>query len=644
MTEAGPYPPISDYGLISDMHSCALVSKAGSIDWCCLPRFDSRAVFSRLLDWRRGGYFQVAPCGVHSVRRRYLPETNVLETTFETDSGLARLTDFMPTHPHPTLVEAEDAPRQRQVARILECVSGSTRFRLECCPRFDYGAIIPHAVLSSPNSAFAHGGADAVSIYCSAPLGECDDGVQSEGLLTAGEKLYAAVTHREHTTSGRRPYTSHAVDVLGAGEIERRFQETRRFWEEWSSGCTYDGEYRDDVLRSALTLKALTYAPSGAILAAATTSLPEAIGGSRNWDYRFTWIRDATFALYALFILGYRAEAHAFKDWLEWSTLGRARDLQVMYGLEGERRLTEVELPELEGYRGSRPVRVGNGAYRQSQLDIYGEVLDSAHLYRKFGGQMDPEYWRHLRRVVDFVVDHWREPDEGIWETRGGPQHFVFSKVMCWVALDRAIKAARALDLPGDVERWRSVRAEIREDVLTRGYDAERRAFVQAYGSKHLDASALMLPLVGFLRASDPRMRSTIEAVERELTSPQGFVYRYRGYDDGLTQAEGAFLICTFWLVDNLIALGELDRARSLFETLRGCSNDLGLFSEQIDPKTGEALGNFPQAFSHVALINAAIQLRKATVRSGGPAQPSAESRATEADAGAPRRQQERTA
>jgi GH15 family glucan-1,4-alpha-glucosidase len=362
MIEAEPYPPISDYGLVSDMHSCALVSKAGSIDWCCLPRFDSRAVFSRLLDWRRCGYFQVAPCGVRSVSRRYLPGTNVLETTFETDSGVARLTDFMPTHPHPALPEVEEGPRPRQVARILECVTGGTQFRLECRPRFDYGTIIPHAVLSNPNSAFAHGGADAVSIYCSAPLSEYDDGVRSEGLLTASEKLYAAVTHREHTASGRRPYTSHAVDVLGASEIERRLKETTQFWQEWSSCCTYDGEYRDDVLRSALTLKALTYAPSGAIVAAATTSLPETIGGSRNWDYRFTWIRDATFALYALFILGYRAEAHAFKDWLEWSTLGRARDLQVMYGLEGERRLTEVELPELEGYRGSRPVRVGNGA------------------------------------------------------------------------------------------------------------------------------------------------------------------------------------------------------------------------------------------------------------------------------------------
>jgi GH15 family glucan-1,4-alpha-glucosidase len=429
-------------------------------------------------------------------------------------------------------------------------------------------------------------------------------------MLRAGERLCTAVTYESRF--------SHAVEALDESEIGERLDDTTRFWQKWSALCTYDGEYREDVLRSALTLKALTYAPSGALLAAATTSLPEVTGGSRNWDYRFTWIRDAAFALYALSILGYRAEAQAFKDWLEWSTVGRPRDLQIMYGLGGERRLTEVELPELDGYRGSRPVRVGNGAYSQFQLDIYGEVLDSAHLYRKFGGEMDPAYWRYLRRVVDFVIDHWREPDEGIWETRGRRQHFVFSKVMCWVALDRAIKAARALALPSDIERWLRVRAEIRDDVLARGYDAERGAFMQAYGSKHLDASALMLPLVGFIRADDPRMRSTIETVERELSSPAGFVYRYRGYDDGLGQDEGAFIICTFWLADNLIALGEIERARALVEKLRGCSNDLGLFSEQIDPKTGEMLGNFPQAFSHVALINAAIQLQKATTADEG--------------------------
>ncbi|MCH7836443.1 MAG: glycoside hydrolase family 15 protein, partial [Chloroflexi bacterium] len=540
MVDSRAYPPISDYGLISDMHSCALVSKTGSIDWCCFPRFDSPAVFSRILDWEKGGYFQVAPQEVKSVSRSYLPNTNILETTFVTDSGVARLTDFMPTHPHPRPSEPqEDGARRRQVARTMECVSGSVHFMVECHPRFDYGTIIPHAVLHGDHAGFAHGGVDAFSFSCSAPIQEADGGFRAEGLLRTGEKLSAVLTYQPRYPVGSRPFASHDFDVFDHRKIDQRLEETKRFWENWASLCTYDGEHRDEVLRSALTLKALTYAPSGAIVAAATTSLPEDIGGSRNWDYRYTWIRDASFALYALFIIGYTAEARAFKDWLEWSTTGRARDLQIMYGLEGERRLTETELPELDGYRSSRPVRIGNAAYSQFQLDIYGEIVDSAHLYRKFGGELDPEYWQFLRRVVDFVRDHWREPDEGLWEARAASQHHVFSKVMCWVAMDRAIRAARALDLPGDIDAWRRTRSEIREDVLANGYDAERGAFMQSYGSEYLDASALMMPLVGFLKATDPRMRSTIEAIERELTSPEGLVYRYRGFHDGLAGDEG---------------------------------------------------------------------------------------------------------
>ena len=615
MPSSEKYPPIADYGLISDMHSCALVSKAGSIDWCCFPRFDSAAVFSRMLDWDKGGYFQVAPEGVKSVSRSYLPSTNILETTFRTDSGLAKLTDFMPTRARPEPGDALDESRRGQLVRILECVEGTVRFTVECCPRFDYGTIIPHTVLDGPNSGFAHGGVDALSFYCSEPLREVDGGFQAMGILTAGAKLYAVVTYQTRRPVGPKPSGSHEADGLERREIDLRLDETRLFWEGWSSLCTYSGEYRDEVIRSALTLKALTYAPSGAFLAAATTSLPEVVGGSRNWDYRFTWIRDASFALYALFIIGYTEEARAFKDWLEWSTFGRARDLQIMYGLRGERRLTETELPELDGYRRSRPVRIGNGAYSQFQLDIYGELLDSAHLYRKFVTEIDPEYWEYLQRVVAFVIDHWREPDDGIWETRGGRQHFVFSKVWCWVALDRAIKAARALNLPGDVELWRRVRSEIIEDIMANGYDAERGAFVQAYGSKNLDAANLMLPLVGFIRADDPRMRSTIEAIERELTSPKGFLYRYKGFDDGLAGTEGTFNICSFWLADNLIALGEVERARALFEKLRGCDNDLGLFSEEVDAQTGAMLGNFPQAFTHLAFINTAVQLNNAEAK-----------------------------
>ena len=615
MSKGEPYPPIGDYALISDMHSCALVSKSGSVDWCCWPRFDSPSVFGRLLDWEKGGHFQLAPRGVRSVGRRYLPGTNVLQTTFETDSGSVQLTDFMPVHPHSRPEQPREVGTRQQIVRILECTSGSADVVLECHPRFDYGTIVPHVEVSAQNSGFAHGGCDAVSVCCSAPLEEVEGGFRAQAKLSAGEKLAAAVKYEA--------VFSHQAQTLDLAELEERLDETVRFWREWSSPCSYDGEYLEDVLRSALTIKAMTYAPSGALLAAATASLPEVIGGERNWDYRFTWIRDATFALYALGILGYHEEMEAFKDWLEWSTVGRARDLQLMYGIGGERRLTEFDLPELEGYRGSRPVRVGNGAYSQFQLDIYGEILDSAHVYRRFGGEMDEKYWRYLQRVVDFVIEHWQEPDEGIWETRGGRQHFVFSKVMCWVALDRAIKAARALNLPGDVEKWRAMRAEIKADVLEKGFDSERGVFVQSYGSKALDGSNLMLPLVGFIRADDPRMRATIEATESELTSPHGFVYRYRGMDDGLEGKEGTFTICTFWLADNFIALGELQKARALFEKLRGYSNDLGLFSEEIDTDTGAMLGNFPQAFSHLAFINTAVLLHKAEVH--GSALPRAE-------------------
>ena len=604
MTTHPDYPPIADYGLISDMHSCALVSKTGSVDWCCMPRFDSPSIFGRLLDWDNGGYFEITTLDTRSVRRRYLLETNVLETTFETDTGSATLTDFMPVHQHTDSMEPRDESPDQQVVRILECTSGTVNITVACFPRFEYGTIVPHAHLSSPNTGFAHGGANAITFWCSFPLQEVDDGFYSEGELRTGQKMSAVV--------GYEWRFSHQVEARDEGELADSLAKTIRFWQEWSSICTYQGRYRDYVLRSALTLKALTYAPSGGLVAAPTTSLPEAVGGSRNWDYRFTWIRDASFALYGLFILGYTAEARAFKDWLEWSTAGRARDLQLMYGLGGEKRLTEIEIPEIMGYRLSRPVRIGNGAYSQFQLDVYGEIMDSAHLYRRFVGEFDTNYWEYLLRVVRYVIDHWREPDEGIWESRAGRQQFVFSKVWCWVALDRAIKAARALDLPGDVKMWRKVRSEIREDILSKGFNSERGAFVQAYGSQALDAANLMFPLVGFIKVDDPRMVSTIRAVEYELTSSEGFLYRYRGFDDGLGGDEGIFVICTFWLVDNLILLGEMHRARQLFEKLIAHTNDLGLLSEQLDPNTGEMLGNFPQAFSHLAIINTAVHLEQA--------------------------------
>jgi GH15 family glucan-1,4-alpha-glucosidase len=595
------YPPISDYGLIGDMQSCALVSKQGSIDWACFPRFDSPSVFGRLLDWQQGGHFLLAPKGVQRVSRRYLPNTNVLETTFETASGSAMLIDFMPVTYETHRTGKPQVSQQRQIVRELRCERGSIEFEMVCAPRFDYGSIVPHAGLMTPHLGLAHGGRDAISVQCSAVMREEDDCFIADGMLRQGESVYACARYE--------PGQPHSLQEVADVAVHSLLEQTVSYWTNWTWGCTYQGEYRDDVIRAALTLKALTYAPSGALLAAATTSLPEVIGGVRNWDYRFTWIRDATFALYALYTLGFQQEGHDFKQWLEWSTLGRARDLQIMYGITGERRLTEIELKDLEGYRRSRPVRIGNGAHDQLQLDIYGEIMDSAHLYRKFGGQMDEEYWAYLRRVVNFVLDHWQEPDDGIWESRGGPQHWVYSKAMCWVALDRAVKAAEALELPSDLPRWRQAREEIRNETLKRGYDADLGYFVQAYDSKALDASVLLLPLIGFIPATDPRMKSTIEAIERELTTPDGLVYRYKGTDDGFGGDEGAFVICSFWLCDNLVFLGRKDEARSLFEQLRSYSNDLDLYSEEMDPKTLSMLGNFPQAFTHLGLIGTAAQL-----------------------------------
>ena len=666
------YPAIADYGIIGAMRTCALVSTVGSIDWLCLPSFDSPSVFGRMLDWHRGGYFQVAPRDVLTVERRYLPETNILETTFRTETGAAKLTDFMPVdtqsgevdpegrrlqlpggrslvlsteHRHRAPIEGMLRPHEigvhPKVFRILECVEGNVSFALECYPRFAYGAVVPLAALieaheGASQHGFARGGGNAISIYCSAPFRVASDhGFRSEGSLESGEKLYAAVAHQA--------FFLPASEEFDGPTIEQSLEEATRYWREWAERCTYQGDYRDEVVRSALALKTLTYEPTGALLAAATTSLPESPAGERNWDYRFTWLRDATFSLEALHNVGYTDEAHGFKRWLEW-TAAYPEDLQIMYGLRGERWLTEVELP-LEGYRWSRPVRIGNGAYEQFQLDIYGEILDSAYIYRQITGPKavpdtwefeeeepgrvvaEPEQWEFLSAVVEFVIKNWRRPDAGIWETRGGYRHFVYSKVMCWVALDRGVKMAEELsNVPEDreifnirdedISRWKKAREEIRADVLTNGYDPNYKvgqgAFVQSYGSKNLDASALMLPLVGFIDATDPMMRSTIEAIRRDLVSPEGFVYRYKGFDDGLEGGEGSFTICTYWLINNLIALGEVRQAKEMFEGLLRYANDLGLLSEEINTETAEMLGNFPQAFSHLALIDCATSLSRA--------------------------------
>ena len=587
---AGQYPPIADYGLIGDMHSCALVSRAGSIDWCCLPRFDSPSVFGRLLDWRRGGFFRLAPEGVRAVRRRYLPDTNVLETRFETDTGVAILTDLMP------LPRTGPTPDHRpMLLRMLRCERGVVRATLECRPRFGYGAQPPRLHRLGERTGLAEGEGASLTLACSAPLEVDGEGWVAGGELRVGERLVTAVVPGSGAEAP--PVDERALDAL---------RDTEWFWRDWAAVSPYDGADRPAVTRSALTLKALTHVPTGAVIAAPTTSLPERVGGGLNWDYRFTWIRDATFTLQSLAALGYTTEERGFMRWLMHNS-DAGQELRTLYGIDERSQTAEVELPHLEGYRRSPPVRTGNAAHSQFQLDIQGELLDWADGFEQRGGELTSEVWERLRAAVGVAADRWREPDEGIWEGRERREHHVLSKVMCWVTLDRGIAIASRLGLPGDLARWRRIREQIRDDVLRRGYDPGLDAFVGAYDRPELDASVLLLPLVGFLPADDPRMRSTIEAIERALTSGDGLVYR--SFMHGPQGSEGTFAICSFWLADNLLLLGQRDRARRLLDHVMSFANDVGLLSEEIDPRTGDLLGNFPQAFSHLGHIGTAMRL-----------------------------------
>jgi GH15 family glucan-1,4-alpha-glucosidase len=584
------YPPISDYALLSDCHSAALVSRDGSIDWCCFDRFDARPVFSRILDWSRGGHFRIRPKCACDVERRYMPGTNVVETRFAAETGILVLTDCLAVHER---AHRDAVDPYRQLIRTATCTEGEVEVQVDFEPRFDYGLTTPRLRVLDDRMAVLVGGADALVL-------QSDLGIAGSHPLRAGERAHAVLTYaRPHQL---RP------QQLSPGRIARRVAATLRFWREWSGRCTYEGPYREQVLRSALVLKGLTNAPTGALVAAPTTSLPEEIGGRRNWDYRYTWLRDSAFILYALNTLGYTDEARAFIRWLERTVAGRADHLQVLYGVGGERMLPEIELHELDGYRGSRPVRIGNAAARQFQLDIYGDVVDTIWLYHRYGGRIGREGWEQLVELIDRVEERWTEPDEGIWEVRGEPQHFVYSKVMAWVAVDRAIRLARRLAMPCPLERWEALRRTIRERIEGEGVDPESGAFVQAFGGTAVDASALLIPEVGFVPRHDPRVRATVDRIERELCR-DGFVYRYLDTDDGLPGGEGAFLICSFWLVDNLVFSGRRARACDLFERLISHANDVGLLAEQFDPVAGEQLGNFPQAFSHMGLINSAIQL-----------------------------------
>ncbi|MGH2813343.1 MAG: glycoside hydrolase family 15 protein [Actinomycetota bacterium] len=603
------YPPISDYALIGDCHSAALVSRDGSIDWCCFHRFDARPVFSRILDWDQGGYCRIAPTsGYRVVERRYLPETNILETTFKTSGGTVLVIDsFDIGDKTGGPAEWEHHPLHR-LRRLIRCTDGRAEVEVDIRPRFDYGRTTPRMEMVSDREAMVYGGADGLTLQADFPLEQSEmcRAITRHDMEEGDEKFVVMTFQPPHRMRMTQTSLRDARTALETAE---------KFWQEWAGRCEYEGPYRDEVLRSALVIKALTNSPTGGIVAAPTTSLPEHVGGSRNWDYRYAWLRDAAMNLYALFILGYTDEAHAFMTWVKRTTAGRTEDLQPVYGVAGEHLLHEIELDYLEGYRGSRPVRIGNRAAKQCQWDIYGELMDTAWLYHRHGGEIDEVFWEFLSDLVDTVQEDWSKPDEGIWEQRGGRAQFVSSKVMCWVAVDRAINIARRLGLPADQDRWRKLRREIRKTVQRRGVDARTGAFKRSYGNRGLDAANLLIPLVGFLRPDDHRVIATFERIRKEM-SADGLVYRYVA-EDGLPGPEGAFVICSFWLVDNLAMAGRLEEARELFERICAHSNDVGLLSEEIDPKTGEFLGNFPQAFSHVGLIGAAMNIAKAEERAG---------------------------
>jgi GH15 family glucan-1,4-alpha-glucosidase len=579
---------IEDYGVVGDTHTAALVGRDGSVDWLCFPRFDSGACFAALLGDEQHGRWLLAPAGgVRRVSRRYRPGSLVLETDFETEEGTVRIVDCMPPRQkHPNLV------------RIVEGLAGRVQMRMQLVVRFEYGSIVPWVSLRR-RVLSAVAGPDALTLRSPIETRGEDLTTVAEFSVGAGESVPFVLTW--HVSYERAP---RAIDAHHA------VAETEAWWREWSSRCSYEGEWRDAVERSLIVLKALTYAPTGGIVAAATTSLPEQLGGVRNWDYRYCWVRDATFALYALMTAGYTEEARAWRDWLVRAVAGRPQQMQIMYGVAGERRLTELELRWLPGYEGSTPVRIGNGAATQYQLDVYGELMDSLHQARRAGIPEHPTAWHVQRVLLDFLESGWRQPDEGIWEVRGPRRHFTHSKVMAWVALDRAVKAVEQFGLAGPVGRWRPLRDEIHAEVCREGYDAERKTFTQYYGSSELDASLLMIPLVGFLPPSDPRVAGTVDAVRRELLH-DGFVRRYStsAEVDGLPAGEASFLTCTFWLADNLALLGRRREARRLFERVLDLRNDLGLLSEEYDATARRLVGNFPQALSHVGLVNTAYNL-----------------------------------
>lgn len=604
------YQPIQNYGIIGNMYTTALVGLNGSIDWFCVPNHDSPSVFAALLDDRKAGHFQISPVTSEVTHKQfYWPETNILVTRFLTPEGVGEIIDFMPVGMGAQELGYHWLVRQVKVIRC--CMD----FTMECRPAFNYARDEHQTTITSEGACF-HSPGLSLGLSTDIPLQQQSSGVEAKFTLHAGETAVFVLREIEPDCGCGLP--------LDHSKVTELFKHTVHYWRRWLEKCTYKGRWRNVVERSALVLKLLTYEPTGAIVAAPTCGFPESIGGERNWDYRYTWIRDAAFTLYGLLRVGFTDEAAQFMNWIECRCHERNPDgsLQIVYGIDGRHDLTEKILDHLEGYKGSRPVRIGNGAYNQLQLDIYGELMDSVYLYNKYGAPISYDLWTNLRQLINWVCENWQRKDAGVWEVRSGKQHFVYSKLMCWVAVDRGLRLADKRSLPADREWWLKVRDQIYEEIMALGWNGERQAFVQYYGSASLDAGSLIMPLVFFLSPTDPRMLKTLDAINQ---SPQkgglvsnSLVYRYNLEEatDGLTGEEGTFNLCTFWLVEALTRAGKvdsarLDEARLMFEEMLGYANHLGLYAEETG-SSGEALGNFPQAFTHLSLISAAWNLDKA--------------------------------
>ncbi len=587
--------PIESYAVIGDLHTVALVSKSGSIDWLCLPHFDSEACFASILGDESNGHWTIAPTSnIEAVSRRYRPGTLVLETEISSEQGIIRVTDFMPIREH----TSHHLP---EIIRVIEGLEGDVDVRSELSLRFDYGRSKPF-VRKLDEGIHALAGPDGVVVVSPAEVSLDDHKVTCDITVKPEERyVFQIVWHRSWEET---PKASEHQDAL---------EETTNLWRKWSEICTYEGKAREAIMRSLITLKSLTYWPSGGIVAAPTTSLPESIGGERNWDYRYCWLRDSSVTLEALNRCGYLDEAQAFRDWLLRAVAGDPSQMQIMYGISGERHLTESTVDWLPGYENSAPVRIGNAASDQFQLDVYGEVMDAQEYGRDKGIDASEEAWSLQLQFAEFVENHWQEPDDGIWEVRGGRQHFTYSKVMAWVAIDRTVQGIKKHGLPGDADHWQALAEVIRADILEKGVDPDRNCFTQYYGSKAMDASLLMIPQVGFLPMDDDRIINTIHAVEEDL-SDNGFILRYKAEatDDGLKGSEGTFIMCSFWMVECLAMIGEVQKAQMLFDRLLDIRNDVGLLSEEYDTVHHRMLGNMPQAFSHVGLINAALALQDA--------------------------------